>query len=57
MQKVDDSFISSSAQEHLRHLAVEAVMDDKKHKEVAQLLGFTAQTILKTGFQHCKRAS
>jgi hypothetical protein len=38
MQKVDDSFISSSAQEHLRHLAVEAVMDGKKHKKVASSL-------------------
>jgi len=47
MQKVDARSISPSAQEHLRQLAVKAVMDGKKQKEVAQLLGVTPQTISK----------
>jgi len=47
MQKVDARCISPSAQEHLRQLAVKAVMDGKKQKEVAQLLGVTPQTISK----------
>src|SRR5664280_2618207 len=38
MQKVDARSISSSAQEHLRQLAVKAVLDGKKQKEVAQSL-------------------
>ena len=47
MQKVDARSISPSAQEHLRQLAVKAVLDGKKQKEVAQLLGVTPQTISK----------
>jgi len=47
MQKVDARSISPSAQEHLRQLAVKAVMDGKRQKEVAQLLGVTPQTISK----------
>ena len=45
MKKVDARSISSSAQEHLRQLAVKAVLDGKKQKEVAQLFGVTPQTI------------
>jgi transposase len=45
MKKVDARSISSSAQEHLRQLAVKAVLDAKKQKEVAQLFGVTPQTI------------
>jgi transposase len=45
MQKVDARSISSSAQEHLRQLAVKAVLDGKKQKDVAQLLGIASQTI------------
>lgn len=47
MQKVDARSISPSAQEHLRQLAVKAVLDGKKQKEVAKLLGVTPQTISK----------
>ena len=47
MPKVDARSISPSAQEHLRQLAVKAVLDGKKQKEVAQLLGVTPQTISK----------
>jgi len=46
MKKVDARSISPSAQEHLRQLAVQAVMDGKKQKEVAKLLGITPQTDL-----------
>ncbi len=45
MQKVDARSISSSAQEHLRQLAVKAVLDGKKQKDVAHLLGIASQTI------------
>jgi transposase len=45
MQKVDARSISSSAQEHLRQLAVKAVLDGKKQKEVARLFGVAPQTI------------
>jgi transposase len=45
MQKVDARCISSSAQEHLRQLAVKAVLDGKKQKEVARLFGVAPQTI------------
>jgi transposase len=47
MQKVDARSVSSSAQEHLRQLAVKAVLDGRKQKEVARLFGVTAQTISK----------
>ncbi len=45
MQKVYARSISSSAQEHLRQLAVKAVLDGKKQKEVAELFGITPQTV------------
>ena len=45
MQKVDARSISSSAQEHLRQLAVKAVLAGKKQKEVAELFGVAPQTI------------
>jgi transposase len=45
MKKVDARSISSSAQEQLRRLAVKAVLDGKKQKEVAKLFGVTPQTI------------
>src|SRR5271157_1693919 len=45
MQKVDARSISSSAQEHLRQLAVQAVLAGKKQKEVAELFGVAPQTI------------
>ena len=45
MQKVDARSISSLAQEHLRQLAVKAVLDGKKQKEVAELFGITPQTV------------
>ncbi|MGO9175689.1 MAG: helix-turn-helix domain-containing protein [Desulfobaccales bacterium] len=45
MQKVDARCISSSAQEHLRQLAVKAVLDGKKQKEIARLFGVAPQTI------------
>jgi transposase len=45
MQKVDARSISSSAQEHLRRLAVKSVLDGKRQKAVAKLLGVTPQTI------------
>jgi transposase len=45
MQKVDARSISSSAQGHLRQLAVKAVLDGKKQKQVAKLFGVTPQTI------------
>jgi len=47
MQKIDARSISPSAQEHLRQLAVKAVLDGIKQKEIAQLLGVTPQTISK----------
>jgi transposase len=45
MKKVDARSISSSAQEHLRQIAVKAVLDGKKQKEVALVLGLTPETI------------
>jgi transposase len=45
MKRVDARSISSSAQEHLRQLAIKAVLDGKKQKEVAKLLRVTPQTI------------
>jgi transposase len=47
MEKVDARSISPSAQEHLRQLAVKAVLDGKKQKAVAQLFAVTPQTISK----------
>ncbi len=47
MQKVNARSISPSAQEQLRQLVVKAVLDGKKQKEVAQLLGVTPQNISK----------
>ena len=47
MEKVDVRSISPSAQEHLRQLAVRAVLDGKKQKAVAQLFAVTPQTISK----------
>ena len=45
MEKVDARSISPSAQEHLRQLAVTAVLDGKKQKAVAKLLGVTPQAV------------
>ena len=45
MKKVDARSISSSAQEHLRQIAIKAVLAGKKQKEVAQVLGITRQTV------------
>jgi len=45
MQKVVARSLSSSAQEHLRQLAVKAVSDGKKQKEVARLFGVAPQTV------------
>jgi hypothetical protein len=42
MQKVDARSISPSAQEHLRQLAVKAVLDGKKQKEVSTPWSYTA---------------
>jgi len=39
MEKIDARSISPSAQEHLRHMAVKAVMGGAKQKEVAKMLG------------------
>ena len=47
MEKVDARSISPSAQEHLRQLAVKAVLDGKKQKAVAQLFAVTPQTVSK----------
>ena len=45
MERVDARSLSSSAQEHLRHLAVKAIVDGKKQNAVAKLLGVTPQTV------------
>ena len=45
MKKVDARSISPSAQEHLRQLALKGVLDGKKQKEVALVLGLTPETI------------
>ncbi len=45
MEKVDARSISASAQEHLRRLAVKAVLEGKKQKAVAKLLGVAPQTV------------
>ena len=45
MKKVDARSISSSAQEHLRQIAITAVLAGKKQREVAQVLGITLQTV------------
>ena len=45
MEKVDARSISPGAQEHLRQLAVRAVLDGKKQREVAQLLGIAPGTL------------
>jgi transposase len=45
MEKVDARSLSSAAQEYLRQSAVKAVLDGKRQKAVAQLLGVTPQTI------------
>jgi transposase len=47
METVDARSISPSAQEHLRQLAVKAVLDGKKQKAVAQFFAVTPQTISK----------
>ncbi|MFZ5451293.1 MAG: hypothetical protein ACOZF2_05405 [Thermodesulfobacteriota bacterium] len=39
MEKIDARSISPSAQEHLRRMAVKAVMEGAKQKEVAKMLG------------------
>ncbi|MDD5640752.1 MAG: IS630 family transposase [Syntrophales bacterium] len=45
MEKIDARSISPSAQEHLRRMAVKAVMEGTKQKEVAKMLGVTRHTI------------
>jgi transposase len=45
MEKIDARSISPSAQEHLRRMAVKAVMEGAKQKEVAEMLGVTRHTI------------
>lgn len=45
MEKVDARSLSPSAQEHLRQLAVKAVLDGKKQKEVAAMLEVTPQAV------------
>jgi transposase len=45
MEKIDARSISASAQEHLRRMAVKAVMEEGKQKEVAKMLGVTRHTI------------
>lgn len=45
MEKIDARSISPSAQEHLRHMAVKAVMEGAKQKEVAMTLGVARHTI------------
>jgi len=45
MEKIDARSISPSAQEHLRRMAVNAVMEGAKQKEVAKMLGVTRHTI------------
>jgi transposase len=45
MQKIDARSLSPSAQEHVRRLAVKAVLDGAKQKEVATMVGVTRHTI------------
>jgi transposase len=45
MEKIDARSISPSAQEHLHRMAVKAVMEGAKQKEVAKMLGVTRHTI------------
>jgi transposase len=45
MDKIDARSLSPSAQEHLRRLAVKAVLEGAKQKEVAQMVGVTRHTI------------
>ncbi len=45
MEKIDARSISPSAQEHLRRLAVKAVIQGTQQKEVAQMFGVTRHTV------------
>ena len=45
MEKIDARSLSPSAQEHLRRLAVKAVLEGAKQKEVAKMVGVTRHTI------------
>ena len=45
MEKVDARSLSPKAQERLRHLAVQAVLDGKKQVEAAKLFGVTRRAI------------
>lgn len=45
MEKIDARSLSSSAKEHIRQLAVKAVLDGQKQKEVAKLFGVTPQAV------------
>lgn len=45
MEKIDARSLSPSAQEHLRRMAVKAVLEGAKQKEVAKMLGVTRHTI------------
>ena len=45
MEKIDARSISPAAQEHLRRMAVKAVMEGAKQKEVAKMLGVTRHTV------------
>jgi transposase len=45
MEKVDARSLSSSAKEHIRQLAVKAVLDGEKQREVAKLFGVTPQAV------------
>jgi transposase len=45
MEKIDARSLSPSAQEHLRRMAVKAVMEGAKQKEVAKMLGVTRHTV------------
>jgi transposase len=45
MDKIDARSLSPSAQEHLRRLAVKAVLEGAKQREVAKMVGVTRHTI------------
>lgn len=45
MEKIDARSISPSVQEHLRRMAVKAVTEGAKQKEVAKMFGVTRHTI------------
>jgi len=45
MEKIDARSLSPSAQEHLRRMAVKAVMEGVKQKEAAKMLGVTRHTV------------